>query len=373
MIVLLSAAFGVASVMGSVDFVMKRKTTKPSPVDDGNGNMVVVPPEYHYLLIQPLGRKKLFGEATWNSVRGTPLKWQDGNKIQVMGAFKKKNLCLYFKGNKNSPFSVKSCVGMFGGTQAMQIGCAANKSIGKFQDVGTQSKLLPETPHGVVGEPLFTTQDDKSICAVDHKDEAPDSPKDLIYLFDGQNRQGSVEWYNAQDAADQAKLFRISKLVGATNKYLVVRMKPDPPVDDPMTPNTDESDPAKEGNKRINKYEWERNVSDKIASSALFQWNKNRQIEVVWPTDARIDGKPICLEMGKKGKMGAFPYKVQKCDRTVDRGTFGCAANNLFGMAWNAKRYTEADAAGDLDKKAFHEDKLDTLSWNGQDICHYQS
>lgn len=370
MIVLLSAAFGVASVMGSVDFVMKRKTKKPD-VDDGNGNMVAVPDEYHYLLIQPLGRKKLFGEATWNSVRGTPLKWQDGNKIQVMGAFKKKNLCLYFKGNKNSPFSVKSCVGMFGGTQAMQIGCAANKSIGKFQDVGTQSKLLPETPHGVVGEPLFTTQDDKSICDVDHKDEAPDSPKDLIYKVNGQDEVGSVEWLAAQDAADQAKYFRISKDDGTgTNKYLVVRMKPDPPVDDDQTV---EDESKKEGNRRINKYEWERNVSDKEAASALFKWNKNRQIEVVWPTDARIDGKPICLEMGKKGKMGLFPYKVQKCDRTVDRGTFGCAANNLFGMAWNAKRYTEADAANDDEKKAFHLDKLDTLSYNGHDMCHYQS
>lgn len=364
MIVLLSAAFGVASVMGSVDFVMKRKTMKPDI--DVNGVQTPVPDEYHYLLIQPLGRKKLFGEATWNSVRGTPLKWQDGNKIQVMGAFKKKNLCLYFKGNKNSPFSVKSCVGMFGGTQAMQIGCAVNKSIGKLQDVGTQSKLIPATPNGGVGEPLFTTQDDLSICAVPHKDAAPQSPKDITY--DGQ--VGSVNWYNAQAPAEKEKLFRISKDVSGTNKYLVVRMKPDPPADDPATANVDES--AKEGNKRINKYEWERNVSDKEAASALFKWNKNRQIEVVWPTDARIDGKPICLEMGKKGKMGAFPYKVQKCDRTVDRGTFGCAANNLFGMAWNAKRYTEADAAGDLDKKAFHEDKLDTLSWMTFDICHFQ-
>lgn len=344
MIILLSL-IGITSVLASDEFLIKQ-TRDTGDVDAQNNKIYTVT----YLLVKPLGRKKLFGTPEWSKVRGTPVRWLHGeNKIQVMGAFKKKNLCLFFKGNKNSPFTIKNCNGMFD-NESMKIGCdTTNTKIGKFQY--SDGEAEEDDTKMIAG---FTDQDGDSICDVTGKDTEPlDNPG-----------LASQVWYDAKTPEEKAKLFRFEK----AGKYFAVRQAPH----DCSGVEGEDNYVAgcKRGNEKTNQYQWERHVAGKVTNAAWMSWN-GKQIEVVYPTDARIDGKPLCLEMGKTGKMPTFPYKVQKCDRTVDRGNFGCSTHDAtkFGTAWNAKRYDQAVADSDAEKTAFHLDKLDTMSYNGASIC----
>merc|ERR1712176_485939 len=96
-------------------------------------------------------------------------------------------------------------------------------------------------------------------------------------------------------------------------------------------------------NKKIGINQIERKVSAVPDDSAVWRWKK-KKIELVYPP-FKIDGKSICLEMGKPNKANLFPFKLQKCDRTVERGNFGCTGDidfnlsmGIMGTAWNAKR-----------------------------------
>jgi len=311
----------------------------------------------HYLQIKSLGRKNLFGEAEWSIKRGTALRWQwetdqtedppiskPNNKIQVLGKFKKKNLCLYWRGNYAQPFNVKSCSGAFAdGSNALRFGCTAqgsDKYFGKLANVGDTSKMQHDI--GAEWEVMdYSDVDDVTKLSTKiKKGQVCDHPT----LADVAGPIYDEEAYKASNFEVTGSFTLMTDKDGDARWFGVRQSKHD------LDAN---------GNAGGDVWAWSA-TKKKGAKAAVLQW-KGDYIQVIGPSHARTDGKPLCLKLDKsKSKISGMPLRVQKCDNTIEDGKFACHdskdGNTYFGMKWNAKKLAEAESS-----KCPHEDVLSEL------------
>jgi len=302
----------------------------------------------HYLKIKAAGRKNLFGTAEWvtKQAQGTPLRWQfrtvadedgsypDGgmpvktNRIQVLGRFKKKDLCLWWRGKYDQPFQVKSCSGTYTEeASGIKFGC-------KNLFFGRQKHAVSVEDETSKMDNTITANDGNIVC--DDESGGDDVPVDL-----------NTSTYDGTAATSKcAGCFVLKETEG---KYISVRQV-----------RKNEHKKTKRG---AGVWGWEKSMTSDITKAAAFKWGKRGVIYVHAPTDAQIDNKSICLKFnnGKVGEKG-HELQIQKCDNTIDNGRFGCTTiradidGHYLGAPWVTKKFDTIAASWDCNQYPDGED-----------------
>jgi len=305
----------------------------------------------NYLLIKALGRKNLFGEAEWSAKRGTAMRWQweteqvgftssPNLKIQVLGKFKKKNLCLYWRGNYAQPFSVKKCAEV---SNALKFGChtvGVDVYFGKKAnaDAGDVSKMQ----QSIYAE--WTEMNYSNLSDAGKLNTATVA--------------GAVCWHPTMQSPDvptYEEEYNAANFKLASGKGFTLMTDKDGPVRW-FGVRQSNKDKDANGNAGGDVWAWSATQRSNVApdvdgatKAAVLQW-KGDYIQVIGPSHARTDGKPLCLKLDRsKAKISKMPLRVQKCDNTIEDGKFGCHLSDdgltYFGMKWNAKKLAAAESS----------------------------